>query len=191
MIDLVMQSIGTKSFATGQPRSSLFSLKPSSTSQDARYTLAAAAQDAFTKAICSRLEYLNANDVALMLSKAKPMSFAPGDTLIKEGTRSPGFFMLRTGEAEVRRGGATLAKFVAGDVCGEMSFLEDSVASATVVASTAVTAEFLSVQELSDVFAAFPHLASRFYRSMALTLSRRLRATSQRLCAAQEQAKQR
>jgi len=181
-----MQSIGTKT-SGGQFGSSL-SLKRSGTSQDARNTTAAA-QDAFTKAICSRLEYLNANDVALMLSKAKPMFFAPGEVLIKEGTPSPGFFMIRTGEAEVRRGGATLAKFCAGDVCGEMSFLEDSVASATVVASAAVTAEFLSAKELSDVFAAFPNLASRFYRSMALTLSRRLRNTSQRLCAAQEQAK--
>jgi CRP-like cAMP-binding protein len=182
-----MQSTGTK-FAAGQTGSSLFSLKPSSNSQDGRNT-AAAEQDAFSKAICSRLEYLNANDVALMLSKAKPVFFAPGEALINEGAHSPGFFMIRTGEAEVRRGGAALAKFFAGDVCGEMSFLEDSVASATVVAGAPVRAEFLSAKELSDVFAAFPHLASRFYRSMALTLSRRLRATSQRVCAAQEQAK--
>jgi CRP-like cAMP-binding protein len=97
--------------------------------------------------------------------------------------------MLRTGEAGVLRGGAILAKFCAGDVCGEMSFLEDSVASATVVASATATVEFLSAKELSDVFVAFPHLASRFYRSMALTLSRRLRTTSQKLCVAQEQAK--
>lgn len=186
MIAVVMQSISPKTSAgsTGSP----FSLKPSGTSQDLRSTMSAA-QDAFSKAICARLEYLNANDVNLMLSKAKPVVFAPGEPLIKEGTQSPGFFMIRTGEAEVRRGGATLAKFFAGDVCGEMSFLEDSCASATVIAGAPVTAEFLSAKELSDVFAAFPHLASRFYRSMALTLSRRLRTTSQRLCSAQQRAK--
>ena len=144
-----------------------------------------AAQDAFALAICSKLQYLNASDVALLTSKAKPMFFSPGEALIQEGVRSPGFFMLRGGDAEVRRGGTVLAKLNAGDVCGEMSFLEDSIASASVLAGSTATVEFISAADLHGVFAAFPHLASRFYRSMALTLSQRLRATSKQLCAAQ------
>jgi CRP-like cAMP-binding protein len=149
----------------------------------------AEAQDAFAKSVCTKLEYLNPNDVALLTSKAKPMFYAPGDRLIKEGVPSPGFFMIRSGEAEVCRGNTTLATLSSGDVCGEMSFLEASNASASVVASNAATVEFLSAEELQAVFSAFPHLASRFYRSMALTLSRRLRATSQQLCTAQGAAK--
>ena len=86
---------------------------------------------------------------------------------------------------EVRRGEMKLASLQPGDVCGEMSFLENSNASASVVASKVSTIEFLSADELHGIFAAFPHLASRFYRSMALTLSRRLRTTSQQLVAAQ------
>jgi CRP-like cAMP-binding protein len=145
----------------------------------------AAAQDAFAKAICAKLEYLNANDVALMLSKAKPVFFTPGEKLIREGVPSPGFYMVRSGEVEVRRGETKLATLFPGDVCGEMSFLENSNASASVVATKASTIEFLGANELHGIFAAFPHLASRFYRSMALTLSRRLRTTSQQLVAAQ------
>lgn len=151
---------------------------------DARQGLAAA-QEAFTTAICSRLQYLNASDVALLSSKSKPRFFAPGETLIREGAIAPGFFMIRTGEAEVRRNDVVLAKFGPGDCCGEMSFLEDSVASASVIASSTASVEFLPASELTNVFLAFPHLASRFYRSMALTLSRRLRTTSQQLLTAQ------
>jgi CRP-like cAMP-binding protein len=141
--------------------------------------------ESFAKAICAKLEYFNANDVALLTSKAKAMSYAPGDKLIKAGVPSPGFFMIRSGEVEVTRGETKLATLLAGDVCGEMSFLEGSSASASVIASKAATVEFLSAEELTGVFTAFPHLASRFYRSMALTLSRRLRTTSQQLCAVQ------
>ena len=155
--------------------------------EDARPS--AAAQDAFAKAICSKLEYLNANDVNLMLSKAKPVFFTAGEKLIREGVPSPGFFMIRSGEVEVRRGDMKLASLYPGDVCGEMSFLENSNASASVVAAKVSTIEFLSADELHGIFAAFPHLASRFYRSMALTLSRRLRATSQQLVAAQQASK--
>lgn len=170
-------------------RISVFASSSNSISNDETRSATAAAQESFARAICSKLEYLNANDVALLTSKAKPVFFGPGESLIKEGVRSPGFFMLRSGEAEVRRAGLTLAKLFAGDVCGEMSFLEDSVASASVVAGTTATVEFLSATELHGIFAAFPHLASRFYRSMAITLSRRLRATSQQLCAAQQATK--
>jgi CRP/FNR family transcriptional regulator, cyclic AMP receptor protein len=167
-------------------RSSVFasSFKSASSAADTR-NATAAAQNAFAQSICSKLEYLNAADVALLTTKAKPMFFAPRESLIKEGAVSPGFYMIRSGEAEVRRGNTTLAKLQAGDVCGEMSFLEDSVASASVIAGQTATAEFISATELHGIFASFPHLASRFYRSMALTLSRRLRATSQQLCAAQ------
>lgn len=171
-------------------RTSLFasSFKSAPTPTESR-NATAAAQSAFAQAICAKLEYLNAADVSLLGSKAKPLFAAPGESLIKEGVRSPGFFMLRSGEAEVHRNGMVLAKLQAGDVCGEMSFLEDSVASASVIASQAVTAEFISAGDLHSIFAAFPHLASRFYRSMALTLSRRLRVTSQQLCAAKDAAK--
>jgi CRP-like cAMP-binding protein len=149
----------------------------------------AAAQEIFTRNVCARLEYLNASDVALLSSKSKPRFYGAGEPLIKEGSISPGFFMIRSGEAEVRRNGMVLAKFGSGDVCGEMSFLEDSNASASVVATGNTAVEFLAASELTNVFLAFPHLASRFYRSMALTLSRRLRTTSQQLCTAQAERK--
>jgi len=172
---------------TAPPRLKVVPSSPSGTTRNAEEPRQspAAAQDAFTRAICAKLEYLNENDVKLMISKAKPVFFTPGEKLIREGVPSPGFFMIRSGEVEVRRGELKLATFFPGDVCGEMSFLENSNASASVVATKAATIEFLPAQELHSIFGAFPHLASRFYRSMALTLSRRLRTTSQQLVAAQ------
>lgn len=167
------------------PRLTVVPTSKSSTTREEARPSSAAAQDAFARAICAKLEYLNTNDVMLMVSKAKPIFFTPGEKLIREGVLSPGFYMIRSGEVEVRRGETKLATLFAGDVCGEMSFLENSNASASVMAAKPSTIEFLSAEELHGIFAAFPHLASRFYRSIALTLSRRLRATSQQLVNAQ------
>ena len=56
-----------------------------------------------------------------------------------------------------------------------MSFLEDAPASASVVADAEVEAYRLDRSALESLFELFPHLASRFYRSVATNLSRRLR----------------
>ena len=49
------------------------------------------------------------------------------------------------------------------------------VASANVIAETDVEAYHLDRPTLQSLFELFPHLGSRFYRSLATNLSRRLR----------------
>jgi CRP-like cAMP-binding protein len=56
-----------------------------------------------------------------------------------------------------------------------MAFLEDSIPSATATAEEPVQAFAIEWQALLSLFELFPHLASRFYRSLAVNLSRRLR----------------
>jgi CRP-like cAMP-binding protein len=56
-----------------------------------------------------------------------------------------------------------------------MSFLEDAPASASVVAEGDIEAYHLDRPTLQSLFELFPHLASRFYRSLAMNLSKRLR----------------
>jgi CRP-like cAMP-binding protein len=95
--------------------------------------------------------------------------------------------MIKSGIASVERDGCRLASFHAGSVCGEMTLLEDSPASASVVAQEAVTVDAIEVGAMREIFLAFPHLGSRFYRSIALTLSSRLRDTSGRLADLEKQ----
>ncbi len=96
--------------------------------------------------------------------------------LVKKGDVSDGVYLLLSGIARVHipvqfRG----RKIEAGEICGEMSFLEDEPASTTVVADSDVSAYHLNRLALKGLFELFPHLASRFYRSLAANLSRRLR----------------
>jgi CRP-like cAMP-binding protein len=122
--------------------------------------------------------YLTPNDFALLAQKAARLHFYAGEVLIHEGTAPKQVFFLQEGAVLVSHNGAVVASLKAGEVCGEMAFLEQRTASATVTAKELVTALAISVRDLQDIFETFPHLGSRFYRSLAITLSKRLRSTT-------------
>lgn len=133
----------------------------------------------------NELAYLTANDWTLITDKAKRQAFEKDRPLIREGLSVTTLFILRSGIARVERingkGPLTVATLGPGDICGEMAFVEKSTASASVVADTSLEADAIDAGVLSTLFETFPHLASRFYRSLAVVLSRRLRATSAQL----------
>lgn len=122
------------------------------------------------------LIYLTANDWALLADKAARAHFKKGGILVQKGKKANGIHLLLSGSARVQiPSRRTLAGIGPGEICGDMSFLEDATASASVVAETDVDALHLDRPTLNSLFELFPHLASRFYRSMAMNLSRRLR----------------
>jgi len=123
----------------------------------------------------NRLEYLTPNDWALIVDRAKRLTFKKTETLVRQGTQSKIVYVIATGKVNVTVSGIRLAQLGSGQICGDMSFLENTVASATATAEEEVEAYALEWQSLMDLFELFPHLASRFYRSLALNLSRRLR----------------
>ncbi|HEY6768329.1 MAG TPA: cyclic nucleotide-binding domain-containing protein [Candidatus Sulfotelmatobacter sp.] len=122
------------------------------------------------------LVYLTANDWILILDKAARVHFKAGDTILRRGQKSEGVYLLLEGLAAVQL--PAKVKFPAigpGEICGELSFLDDLAASASIIAEQAVEALFLDRSTLNSLFELFPHLASRFYRSLAANLSHRLR----------------
>jgi CRP-like cAMP-binding protein len=136
----------------------------------------------------NELEYLLATDKQLLATKSTRVIFTTDQKIIQEGAPSKAVYFLREGTARVHRNGmnpgARLATLSAGDICGEMAFLENVNASASVIADGPVTADAIETAILHSIFENFPHLGSRFYRSIALMLSRRLRETTKQLSAA-------
>jgi CRP-like cAMP-binding protein len=123
----------------------------------------------------NRLRYLTQNDLVLIADKAKLLTFKKGERLVEQGKQAKVLYLLGTGKVNVVVSGKKIAQIGPGETCGEMGFLEDSVASATATAEQEVKAYAIEWPALHDLFELFPHLASRFYRSLALNLSRRLR----------------
>lgn len=131
------------------------------------------------------LPFLTANDWALLRDKARERQFKKDQRLIHEGLAGNTFYIIKSGTARVeRRSGAQairIATLGPGDICGEMSFIEKTSASASVIADEELIADALDANTLQTIFESFPHAGARFFRSVALILSRRLRATSAEL----------
>src|ERR1043166_1403340 len=125
------------------------------------------------------LEYLSASDWNLVASKSKKLNFDKEQILIREGSAAKTIYLLRTGKVRVERsnggGRAVLVTLGPGSIFGEMSFIEDALASASVIADGKVEVDAIEVPDLKQMFEAFPHFGARFYRSVAVTLSQRLR----------------
>jgi len=121
------------------------------------------------------LIYLTANDWALVADKASRVHFKEGAVLIQKGKKANGVYLVLKGCARVVIPFQASRTLGPGEICGEMSFLEDFPASASVIAEKDIEAYYLDRPTLQSLFELFPHLASRFYRSLATNLSRRLR----------------
>jgi len=129
-----------------------------------------------------QLKYLTENDFALLRSIASKQTFKPKEIIIAVNSKPKALYILTAGSAtvEVVRG-KPIARLGPGDICGEMAFLENSMASATVAADAGAEVDVLGLADVDRIFALYPHLQARFYKSLALLLSQRLRATSSRL----------
>ena len=130
----------------------------------------------------SQLQYVNRNDWVLILDKAKYLNFKKDETLIQQGKQPGSVFVVMDGRAKIRNSfGVTIARISPGEICGEMAFLENTHASASVVAEEAMVVYGVDWPILQDLFELYPHLASRFYHSLAVGLSRRLRGQISRI----------
>jgi extracellular factor (EF) 3-hydroxypalmitic acid methyl ester biosynthesis protein len=139
------------------------------------------------------LEYLSASDWNLVASKSKKLAFDKEQILIREGSAAKTVFLIRSGKVRVERnnggGRAVLVTLGPGAIFGEMAFIEDALTSASVIADGKVEVDAIEVADLKEMFEAFPHFGARFYRSVAVTLSQRLRETSGLLAKAKNASK--
>jgi len=120
------------------------------------------------------LLYLGVNDWTLIADKAIRRQFKAGDQIVQLGRRTHGLYVLLKGAALVSVG--SLSREIGpGEICGEVSFLDELPATADVSARTEVEVLFVDRATLVSLFELFPHLGSRFYHSLATVLSRRLR----------------
>jgi len=134
----------------------------------------------------TRLRFLTQNDWVLLQAKTARHTFRLGEEIIRQGEWGSSIYIIRRGDASVELAGTGSRAIVASlgpeDICGDMAFLEQSRATAAVVAKDEeVEVDEIKTHDLRQILEAFPGLASRFYRSLALVLVRRLKTTSSEL----------
>ncbi len=133
-------------------------------------------QQELSALVAKGLKYLTANDWTLIADKATRLRFKAGDPLIQAGRRTHGVYILLSGAASVLIPGREILPALGpGQVCGEISFLDEQPATVSVVAKEAAEALYLDRSTLESLIELFPHLGSRFYRSLSYGLALRVR----------------
>lgn len=107
----------------------------------------------------------------------KEISFKAGDQIVGEGEGGVGFFLILEGNAEVRKGGKTLATLGRGQFLGEMSLIDGRPRSADVVATAPTTCWAMASWSFAAVVNEHPEIAM----PMLKELVKRLRATQSSL----------
>lgn len=125
---------------------------------------------------------LNDEDVEWMARTGRRLNVRGGDTLIRQGEPSPDLFIVLDGHVAVDVAGVgTVARLGAGEVMGEMSFVDKSPPSATVRADGPGTMLALDKKAMQERLKRDAGFAGRFYHALALFLADRLRETTQRV----------
>jgi len=126
----------------------------------------------------SFLAELDSADVSWFLEESQERRVPAGEVLIREAAVPEHLFVVSDGLLEVRLdslGGRQLSKVGPGELLGEMSFVEDEPASATVAAveeSCVLATSRVSIEARCGEDPAF---AQRLYKALARIVSRRLR----------------
>jgi CRP-like cAMP-binding protein len=135
------------------------------------------------KAFLERLDDAARN---LLLSVARPVSFARGARLVRAGEDARGAYVLREGAAEasvVLPGGERLvvAKLGPGNLFGEMALFERGTTTATVSATAGVEAWFLDRDDFRALAAQRTLEAQALQHALTLVLMGKLRAINARV----------
>ncbi|WCJ59484.1 cyclic nucleotide-binding domain-containing protein [Fontisphaera persica] len=125
---------------------------------------------------CKLLADLPPHELAQIRQAARELSFAPGQTIFKEGDQGDGVYLVRAGEVEIsalvgqgdRR---PISRIGPGEMFGEMAVIDSEPRSASATAVGDVQAWFISRDELWSLLERSPVLSRHLMRE----ISRRLR----------------
>jgi len=128
------------------------------------------------------LGQLNDGDVEWLAKHGERRALADGEVIVREGRAIDTLFITLAGEFRVSLGdGHEVARLGAGEVVGEIAFVDSAPPSATVTAVGAASVLALPHPLLQQRLADDPPFAARFFRALAIFLADRLRATTRRL----------
>lgn len=134
------------------------------------------------------LGILDDGDVSWLATTGKVRSISAGAAIIQQGVPVDSVFIIIDGQFLVYSGSVEIAKLSAGEIVGEISFVDSRPPSASVKAT--VNSQVLAVPKaaLNAKLEKDLGFASRFFLSVATFLADRLRVATARLSAGRKGA---
>ncbi len=116
----------------------------------------------------------NEKHLEFIATRVDEVDVAAGRVLTEQGKSGGEFFIVLTGEADVKRDGAVVDAIRSGDFFGEIALLDNGPRTATVTARTPMRLLVLSPRQFQDVL----HHESEIAVTILHTVTRRLRAAA-------------
>jgi CRP/FNR family transcriptional regulator, cyclic AMP receptor protein len=125
-------------------------------------------------------ENLDEDDVAWIHQACRKLKVAKGEILIDAGTVNRDVYILLDGRCSVTaRDGQALDMLNAGDIMGEVSFVDRRKTTARITADTDVVVAVIEEDRLMEKIETDTGFAARFYMAVASVLAFRLRRNLQ------------
>ncbi|MDF1814420.1 MAG: cyclic nucleotide-binding domain-containing protein [Verrucomicrobiales bacterium] len=127
---------------------------------------------------------LDEDEKKLVLARMQSSNFALGESIFKEGDNDEKLYFVEKGSVSlIKTIGSDMNKTILiapeGKIFGEFSFIDGGVRSATALASD--TTELLSLdrKDFDILNKESPEIGAKIYNNLLLTLTRRIRKTSE------------
>jgi CRP/FNR family cyclic AMP-dependent transcriptional regulator len=123
---------------------------------------------------------LNDHDVEWIIENGHRENFSTGSILIEKDRPIDALYIMLEGEVVVvlEAKGVEIVRLGAGEIIGEISFVDERPPSATVKAASSGSVLIIPRSALRAKLLEDEGFASRFYRALAIFLAHRLRRTS-------------
>ncbi|MBI5846895.1 MAG: cyclic nucleotide-binding domain-containing protein [Nitrospirae bacterium] len=129
----------------------------------------------------SFLKDLSTGELIKITILTESVAFSEGEEIMREGDPCDAIYMVKSGSVRVMKSGAHLETVEAGEPLGEIAFIDKGPRSATIVAATDTALIRLPSDKFEQALAHDRELAIKIYRSIIMTLCRRLRDATQAL----------
>ena len=117
---------------------------------------------------------LDDEERAEVAARTREVTVEAGDTLATQGDNAYEFFLIESGEAEVRKGDEVIASVREGEVIGEIGLLVTGTRTASVVAVTPMTLIAMFSRDFKQLEDRMPAIA----KSLRATMRERVARTS-------------
>lgn len=117
---------------------------------------------------------LNDEEAERLMSIIISVKLKSGEKLFSENDESDSLYIIESGSVMIKKGSMVLNLLSAGSCFGEMAFLTGEKRSATITAVEDSVLLRINYSDLENLLLAYPPMAIKFYKSMALLLSKRL-----------------
>ncbi|MFV0247938.1 MAG: cyclic nucleotide-binding domain-containing protein [Tenacibaculum sp.] len=135
------------------------------------------------KRVLFLLGHLNDLDIEWMINNGSKTELETGDRLTRKGETIENLYIILSGELSITNGESqkNIALIGAGEIVGEMSFLESRPPSVSVIATQPTSVYSISRELMNSRLANNLEFKANFYYAISLFLSNRLRKTTSQL----------